>query len=146
MDSAIARDQRLRRALREHGHRLTDQRAAVYRYLCSTTSHPTAEDVFVALRRDVAEISLATVYKSLETLVGCGLAQRLHYGESSARYDGCTDPHYHAHCEGCGRLIDVPGNVELEPVVALAEAQANFQVTGVRLELSGLCAECQPAR
>lgn len=136
-------DQRLRTALREHGHRFTDQRAAVYGYLCSTTSHPTAEDVFREVQVSVAGISLATVYKSLEALVGCGLAIRLAYGDTSARYDACTDPHYHARCERCDSLIDVPGEVELAPVAALAERTAHFQVTGVRLELTGLCSGCR---
>jgi len=136
-------DQRLRTALREHGQRFTDQRAAVYRYLRSTTSHPTAEDVCREVQANVAEISLATVYKSLEALVGCGLAIRLAYGDASARYDACTDPHYHALCERCDSLIDVPGEVEMAAVTALAERTAHFQVTGVRLELTGLCSECR---
>lgn len=138
-----ANDQRLRAALREHGQRFTDQRAAVYRYLCGTTSHPTAEDVFRDVQASVAGISLATVYKSLEALVGCGLAIRLAYGDSSARYDACTDPHYHARCERCDSLIDVPGEVEMSSVAALAERTANFHVKGVRLELTGLCSECR---
>ena len=55
--------------------RVTDQRAAVYRYLCGTDQHPTADEVFTTVRTQITDISLATVYKSLETLVGCGLAE-----------------------------------------------------------------------
>ena len=134
---------RLRSALRAHGQRFTPQRAAVYRFLCGTRSHPTAEEVFRAVQGDVRGISLATVYKSLEALVGVGLAQRLAFGDTSARYDACMDPHSHARCESCDRLIDVPGQVELAPVTRLAEDVADFRVTGVRLELTGLCAECR---
>ena len=67
----------LRQALQENGHRCTDQRAAVYRLVARSRVHPTAEDVFLGVRTEVPGISLATVYKSLETLVGCGLAKKL---------------------------------------------------------------------
>ena len=82
------RDQRarIRRAFRsvEHAGRdragelkLARQRAAVYAYLASVDSHPTAEDVFYAVRDSLPRISLATVYTALETLVSVGLATRL---------------------------------------------------------------------
>ena len=65
----------LREALEGSGQRFTEQRAAVFRYLAHTKVHPTADEVFLAVRQDLPGISLATVYKSLETLVGCGLAE-----------------------------------------------------------------------
>ncbi len=133
----------LRRALDARGHRYTAQRAAVYRFLYTTDIHPTAEEVFRGVRGNLSGISLATVYKSLETLVGCGLAQKLSYGESSARYDGRTDPHPHARCLICGRIVDVPGPVPRAERLPVGTAD-HFRVTGYRVELTGYCAECDP--
>ena len=107
-----ATEDMLRHALETNGQRYTDQRAAVYRYLLGTEAHPTADDVFTSVRHDIPDISLATVYKSLETLVGCGLAIKLTYGDGSARYDGRTDPHHHARCLRCGSVIDLPGHID----------------------------------
>jgi Fe2+ or Zn2+ uptake regulation protein len=135
-------DQVLRRALEAGGQRFTEQRAAVYRFLAETTTHPTADEVFLAVRGEVPGISLATVYKSLETLVGCGLATKLTYGDGSARYDGRTDPHHHARCLGCDRVMDVPGHLPEEPLARLREGAGGFSVTGYRLELLGFCGEC----
>ena len=101
----------LREALEANGQRVTDQRAAVYRFLLGTTDHPTADEVFTAVRGDIADISLATVYKALETLVICNLAVKLTYGDDSARYDARTDDHYHSRCVRCGQVRDVPGEV-----------------------------------
>ncbi|RMH12916.1 MAG: transcriptional repressor, partial [Gemmatimonadetes bacterium] len=84
---------RLREALEANGQRFTEQRAAVYRFLAQARTHPTADEVYVHVREQVPGISLATVYKSLETLVCCGLATKLSYADGSARYDGRTDPH-----------------------------------------------------
>lgn len=143
MDASTDRaNQRLRKALEASGQRFTEQRAAVYRFLASTERHPTADEVFLHVRDDVPGISLATVYKSLETLVGCGLAQKLTYGDGSARYDGRTDPHHHVRCLGCGRVSDIPARVPRGQVSRLEEAAEGFRVTGMRLELTGYCSAC----
>lgn len=135
---------RLRKALEETGHRYTEQRAAVYRFLSSTTSHPNADEVFREVRSHVPGISLATVYKSLETLVSCGLAAKLTYSDGSARYDARTDPHHHARCVMCGTVMDVPGSFSDREMEALGREVEGFSVTGYRLELTGFCSRCAP--
>lgn len=139
-----AREAQLRHALEASGQRFTEQRAAVYRYLVGTDIHPTADEVLVAVRRELPTISLATVYKSLETLVGCGLAVKLTYTDDSSRYDGRTDPHHHARCLGCGRVTDLPGQLPQREIDALRDRASNFTVTGYRFEVSGYCAACVP--
>jgi Fur family peroxide stress response transcriptional regulator len=145
MDTSIeAFDAQLRQALEVSGQRFTEQRAAVYRYLVGTDTHPTADEVLIAVRRELPTISLATVYKSLETLVGCGLAVKLTYTDDSSRYDGRTDPHHHARCLGCGRMTDVPGKLPQSELDRLRARAPGFMVVGYRFELSGYCAECVP--
>lgn len=131
----------LRGALEANGQRFTEQRCAVYRYLLSTEAHPTADDVFTSVRGELPDISLATVYKSLETLVGCGLAVKLTYGDGSARYDGRTDPHPHARCLDCGAVIDVPGRLDHAALAGLGPLPG-FAVESYRLELVGHCDTC----
>lgn len=138
-------DQILREALEANGQRFTEQRAAVFRYLTSTDKHPTADEVFLAVRSEVPAVSLATVYKSLETLVGCDLALKLTYSDGSARYDGRTDPHHHARCLACSRIFDVPGDLPPDELSGLKERADGFHVTGYRLELTGYCSRCGPA-
>lgn len=135
-------DDVLRDALEASGQRFTDQRAAVYRFLSSTDKHPTADEVFLEVRSEVPDISLATVYKSLETLVGCGLAMKLAYGDGSARYDGRTDPHHHARCLSCSRMFDLPGGLSTRDLSELGGAAHGFRITGYRLELTGYCDAC----
>ncbi|HUG36657.1 MAG TPA: transcriptional repressor [Candidatus Limnocylindrales bacterium] len=132
----------LRRALEESGQRFTEQRGAVFRFLSSTRSHPTADEVFLHVRDDVPGISLATVYKSLETLVGCGLALKLAHGDGSARYDGRTDDHHHLRCLTCGQVSDLPDRVDAGEVARLEASAEGFRVTGYSLELTGYCAAC----
>jgi Fur family peroxide stress response transcriptional regulator len=135
-------EEMLRAALEGSGQRFTEQRAAVFRYLRSTDVHPSADEVFSSVRRELPGISLATVYKSLETLVGCGLAVKLTYSDGSARYDGRTDPHHHARCLACGRVMDIAGSLPDHDLDELRAHADGFHVTGYRLELSGYCGSC----
>lgn len=133
-------DALLRDALEANGQRFTDQRAAVYRFLLGTTDHPTADEVFTAVRADIADISLATVYKALETLVSCNLAVKLSYGDDSARYDARTDDHCHSRCVRCGQVRDVHAPVpEILPQI---QPGGGFRVQGYRVEVIGLCSAC----
>jgi Fur family transcriptional regulator, peroxide stress response regulator len=131
----------LREALEANGQRFTEQRAAVYRFVQSTDTHPTADEVFTHVRREISDISLATVYKALETLVSCDLAVKLTYGDGSARYDGRTDPHHHARCLSCDAVVDVPGRIESAILERLGSLDG-FSVEGYRLELVGHCTAC----
>jgi Fur family transcriptional regulator, peroxide stress response regulator len=140
--TAPAPDLVLREVLEANGQRFTEQRAAVYRFLSGTTAHPTADEVFTAVRSEIADISLATVYKALETLVSCDLATKLTYGDGSARYDARTDPHPHARCLQCGAVVDVPGHLDAHALERLGPVR-DFAVEGYRLELVGTCSGCR---
>jgi len=131
----------LRSALESHGQRFTVQRAAVYDVLSGTASHPTADDVFTAVRSDVPDISLATVYKALEAFVSCGVARKLTMGTGPARYDSRTDDHQHIRCLSCGRVQDVEGSGPTDWMESLA-GLTRFDVVGYHLELEGYCPDC----
>ena len=134
----------LRRALQENGHRYTDQRAAVFRLVSHSRVHPTAEDVFLGVRTELPGISLATVYKSLETLVSCGLAKKLNPADGSARFCGRTEPHHHARCLACGSVSDVAGELGGLEIITLRAQAKGFHLVGYELELTGFCSDCAP--
>jgi Fe2+ or Zn2+ uptake regulation protein len=133
----------LRRALEQAGWRYTRQRSAVYAYLRSVGCHPTAEQVFAAVRQHIPNISLATVYKALEALVDAGLAARLADETGPVRYDGRSEAHYHLRCERTGQLRDLPLPYDphlvdkLAPELIEALRRQGFEVTGHRLEVVG---------
>ncbi len=138
----IQRQEELRQKLHTTGAQLTTQRAAVYNYLSGVEHHPTAEQVFFAVKPKLPRISLATVYKNLEALVQCGAVSKLSYGDASARYDIRTDHHYHTRCLGCGKIwdLDAPRGSELLKQI---KPQRGFAVEDYRLELLGYCRECR---
>ena len=135
--------QQVRGALRAAGCRFTTQRAAVYAYLEQVHHHPTADDVYQAVRQQVPHISLATVYKALEALVESRLANKLSNGAGSARYDCGGDEHYHLRDVATGEVRDLPIDFDpdllgkLDPRLATQLAKTGFEVTGYRLEVLG---------
>jgi Fe2+ or Zn2+ uptake regulation protein len=133
----------LRSALERCGCRFTRQRAAVYACLCSATSHPTAEQVYAAVRGDMPHISLATVYKALETLVEVRAAARITDDGGVARYDGRSEAHYHLRCDKTREILDLPIAYDpnlldkLDSRLVETLRRQGFEITGHRLELVG---------
>jgi len=138
----IQRHEALRHELNTRGAQLTPQRAAVFHYLSEVEHHPTAEEVFFAVKPKLPRISLATVYKNLEALVKCGVVSKLTYGDASARYDIRTDHHYHTRCLECGKVCDLDAHEGAEFLKRI-KPQAGFEVKDYRLELLGYCRECR---
>ena len=140
-------DADLRRALEAAGWRYTRQRAAVFAYLRAAKGHPTAEQVFAAVRQHMPNISLATVYKALEALVDARLANRIAGDHGPTRYDGRSEPHYHLRCQRSGEVIDLPLPYDahlldkLDPQLVESLRAQGFEITGHRLELVG-CFVC----
>ena len=134
---------RLRDALTDAGLRYTTQRAAVFTYLESARCHPTAEEIYQAVRDEVPRISLATIYNALDALVDVNLAVRLDGPNNTARYDSCREQHYHLRDTATGEIHDLTTPYDpqlldrLDPALRKRLAGDGFEVTGYRLEVLG---------
>jgi Fur family peroxide stress response transcriptional regulator len=141
--TCVLGDADLRQALEKAGWRYTRQRSGVFSYLQAATCHPTAEQVFAAVRGEMPRISLATVYKALEALVDAGLAARIAHDFGAARYDARSEAHYHLRCEQTGEVRDLSLDYDphliqkIAPQLVEALKREGFEVTGHRLELIG---------
>lgn len=122
------------------GRRLTPHREAVYEYLKGVRHHPTAEEIYVAVKQQIPRLSLATIYNALELLVTVGLASKITFGNASTRYDIRTDVHSHTRCLGCGRLEDVDVIPDQRWIGQIRVS--GFRVADFRFELLGRCARC----
>jgi Fe2+ or Zn2+ uptake regulation protein len=142
----------LREALASKGQRFTRQRARVFEVLKATDQHPTAEEVYRKVKQTLPAVSLATVYKSLDALVTCGLALKLTYGDSSARYDATVSDHPHMRDLHTGRVLDVPAEVAARlswvvptDVAEEIKSRTGFKVAALRIELLGHLDAALPA-
>jgi Fur family peroxide stress response transcriptional regulator len=129
--------------LARDGYRRTPQRFYIVEALVGDASHPTAEEIFARVRQACPTTSLATVYKTLETLKAMGEVLELEFSDGSNRYDGLRPvAHPHVVCERCGKIEDV----EVDGVPAMqteATHSSGYQIQSHRIEFYGLCRSCQ---
>ncbi len=121
---------------------MTRQRRVILEQIRKVCTHPTADEVYRMVRRRVARISLATVYRNLEMLADRGLIRRLELAGGARRYDGAVQDHYHVRCVRCGRVGDVYAG-RLRALEAAFRRASDYTITGFRLELIGLCPRCR---
>ena len=128
--------------LKNSNVRITPQRHAILEFLIQTDTHPTADDIYQILSPRFPNMSVATIYNNLRLFVKLNLVKELNYGDASSRFDFSSIEHYHAVCTECGRIEDVhyPG---LEEVEEAAEDLTGFKIRRHRLELYGICENCQ---
>lgn len=127
---------------------VTLQRLAIFRELAATTRHPSAEELHAAVRREMPTLSLATVYKTLDTLAEIGAVRPVSRLGARGRWDANLGPHHHLICTECGDVSDVT-----EPALDAAAGPARhvaarhgFAVAGHAVEIFGRCAACRRAR
>ena len=98
----------LARTLSDRGIQPSPQRLAVAAYVLHTTTHPSADRVFDAVRAKTPLVSRATVYNTLNLLVKKGLLRSLVIAEGKVVFDPNTAPHHHFVDEESGEIHDVP--------------------------------------
>ena len=119
--------------------RNSKQRDAVLKDLQLRFDHPTAEDVYLSVKKAVPSISLATVYRNLKLLESEGLILRIPTGDSD-RYDGHTHNHYHFTCKDCRKVLDLDIG-DRSPVTEPTDFDGT--ITGHSLMFFGLCSKCK---
>ncbi len=141
---AASCDELLTTALRDRGQRVTTQRLVMHRVVRELDRHVTADEVLQAVHGRLPGVSPPTVYATLELFESLGLVRRLAARPAAGLYETRLDGHHHASCRGCGRVVDLPVPVELEPALAAAGA-AGFAHTRGEVVVSGLCSSCTPS-
>jgi Fe2+ or Zn2+ uptake regulation protein len=130
------------RRLRAAGKRLTPQRKLVLRILDEAGSHLDAHDIYERGRRQDANLSLSTVYRTLVVLKETDVVRELHLDSEHHHYelDG-RDDHAHLVCLDCGRVIEVDSTTFAEAARVTGKAYG-FEISDAQVELSGYCLDC----
>ncbi len=122
--------------------RYSKQRELIYHTVRENPIHPTADQVYHCLRKQYPTISLGTVYRNLNLLAEHGLLRKIHMPDSSDRFDGRLDGHYHMQCCQCGRIYDVE-LPKLDDLRHDIQATTGFQVSECDIVIKGTCKACQ---
>jgi Fur family ferric uptake transcriptional regulator len=148
VEVALSPLQRFEEYLQARGKRVTQQRRYLVEQIAKRHEHFDADQLILELNRKAQgrRVSRPTVYRTLSELVEAGLLRAMVLGGRAVyEHDYGYPQHDHLHCTECNKLIEFKS----DDLVSLREAVARehqFRVTGHRLIISGVCAQCRAAR
>ena len=130
--------------LRDNNLKVTKERLMLLEELFNSTGHLDADSLLFQLRNQGKRVSRATIYRTLDLLVQCGLARKSRLGREHYVYERVTPGKRHDHmvCTGCGRIIEFY-DADLDERQRQVCLEHNFRPSFYSLQIQGLCAECQ---
>ena len=119
------------------------QREAIKHYLASTKEHPTADTVYMHVKKEFPNISLGTVYRNLNLLTDIGEAIKISTPDGGDRFDGTVQPHNQFLCTKCGRFLDLELDMKsIEEMNRLANDCFDGMITSSSTLFYGECSDC----
>ena len=118
------------------------KRDAILTCLRGTTTHPSAEWIYMQLKDEIPELSLGTVYRNLAYFKETGKAISVGTVKGIERFDGNTSPHVHFICNSCDAVMDLPQMTVPQELCRQAAQGTGGQVASCQLTFTGTCSQC----
>ena len=135
--------ERFLRTVRNNGVRVTRERRRVVETISRHPGHFDAESLHARMTAEGARVSRATVYRTLATLVECGVLRRHDVGERQALFEASIGRRHHEHmiCVVCGTILEfVEDRIErLQDDVC---RRYGFRPLSHALHIHGVCSSC----
>ena len=127
------------------GYRLTEPRRVVANLIADREGHFTAADLVDDARQRRLEVGRATIFRALELFTELNAVERVDLPNGDHAYVECEPVHHHhVICSQCARTTEVEACGM--PAVARDVGKATgFKIQSHRLELFGICPDCQVA-
>ena len=125
----------------QHGLAATHQRQIIYETVLSLHGHPSPEAIYDKVRRKIPSISLATVYKNIQTFLESGMLREVSLHHGALRVEPNTHPHHHLVCIRCKSISDLDED-NLGPIRLMQKLPAGFQVKRISVDVLGVCDAC----
>ena len=139
----MADNEHLRDKLHTTNRRMTRQRQLVFDALEHCHDHLDVESLYLRIKAQDPNISLATVYRTLAVLKEMGLVEEHQFGEDHSHFEVAHPaPHYHFTCLKCKQVLEFDAPQVMEAARRLSE-QEGLHITDAHLFLSGYCAKCR---
>ena len=120
------------------------QRDMIMTFLKTRKDHPTADTIYMNVRKEYPNISLGTVYRNLTLLSEMGEIQRLRVGDGVDHFDADISPHYHFVCSDCNSVIDLKMD-NIDHIQEIAGAEFDGRIAGHVTYFYGKCGTCMKA-
>jgi len=130
--------------LKQHGIKNSKQRNLLMTILSQANGIMTAEEIYLALKKQEEKINLSTVYRILEVFVEKGLVVKSSFPSNNT----CVftlkqlEHSHHLICLNCKKTVSLP-HCPLHEFEHSIEKETNFNITDHNLELYGYCNNCK---
>ncbi|MBN2689763.1 MAG: transcriptional repressor [Gammaproteobacteria bacterium] len=118
------------------------QRNIILEELSKLKTHPSADELYLIVKKRIPNISLGTVYRNLNKLADDGMILKLGRAGEQKRFDGHTENHYHFVCDKCGKVYDLL-DLKISGLENLKDSVAEHELAGYELEFFGTCSDCK---
>ncbi len=125
--------------LRQFSIKPSMQRSAVMNFLLKNRTHPTIEEIYLALSPTMPTLSKTTVYNTLDLFVEKGAVRALAIDEKNARYDVDISAHAHFKCRSCGSIKDI---FDLNENMYHLPVTTSFKIDTIEISYFGICEKC----
>jgi len=120
------------------GIRPSFQRMKVLEYLVTQRCHPTVDQIYNTLLKEVPTLSKATIYNTLNLLIEAKLARIVTIEDNENRYDITVSNHGHFKCELCSSIFDF--NVDIDSF--MVDKLNGFIINEKNVYFKGVCPRC----
>ncbi len=139
----ISNQKKLKDIFHDRGLKCTPQRLAVLKVLQDTRAYLSINTIHEKVKEFLPETGLATVYRSLETLVDLNLAVKVHLEDGCHSYAVAPEGHRHPIvCTDCNKVIEF-AECPLEDLSKKISKDTGVEINTHFLQLFGKCGECQ---
>jgi Fur family ferric uptake transcriptional regulator len=122
----------------------TAQRELVLKALLEGPKYCTTDELVAAVQKRDRKIGYSTVYRCMKLFCDCGLAKEHHflYGKTCFEHGLDQGPHDYLVCKQCGKVQEFSDPL-VEAVQEKVSKKLDFKLQEHRVELYGLCSDCQ---
>jgi Fur family ferric uptake transcriptional regulator len=134
-------------SLRPAGSKRSSKRDRVLQIFLRQEGHVSADDLFDLVRREAAGIGRATVYRTLQWLVGAGIARKVDFGDGRSRFEpSYRHPrHFHLICSTCHSSSEFLSS-DVESLLEEIAAARQFTTRQAIVQIHGVCEQCSTGR
>lgn len=120
--------------LLEHNIKPSYARIRVMEYMVEKKNHPTVDQIYSELVKEIPTLSRTTVYNTLNLFLQSNIARLVTIEDNETRYDADTSDHGHFKCSECGEIYDFnlkSGGIQEEGLNEFMIKEKNFYYKGI---------------
>lgn len=114
------------------------QRVKIMEYLMSGKTHPSVDEIYTELVKEIPTLSKTTVYNTLNIFIDAKIAKVLSIEDTETRYDADVSFHGHFKCKKCGNIYDF----KIDSNDCKTDDLTNFIIEDKNVYYKGICKNC----